>query len=212
MYAIFFALLIALFSGCSPRYSDFYPYYDNGTKKPSLTLLPMIDEAKNPLAANLAPQLSKAVRNRIKRVGKMYIPPPEKMQNALRVVSLKELAATHNLKQFLAFQGSDFVVVTELSEFQVVPYKRGQIKPLYIQNLDPREAKVLMMAVRLKIIQLSGKEPRVVRQELVRSNHMLSLQQVASLSKGDEDTIDMVRSRLSRDLAEKIEETICVRQ
>ena len=39
MYAIIIALIVYLFCGCGPRYSDFYPYHDNGTKKPSLVLL-----------------------------------------------------------------------------------------------------------------------------------------------------------------------------
>jgi hypothetical protein len=212
MYAIFLAAIVCLFCGCSPRYSDFYPYHDNGTKKPSLTLLPLLDETNNPLAAELPVMLTKAVRNRIKRQGKMYIPPPDKMQKVLKTVSIKELAETHNLKQFSAFQGTDFVVVMELSECQVVPYKRGTIKPLYIANIDERSAKVLMLAVRLKIVQISGKEPKIVRQELVRSNHMVTDEQMAHASKGYPEALEMVRSRLSRDIAQKIEETICVKK
>lgn len=212
MYAILFTLLICLFSGCSPRYSDFYPYYDNGTKKPSLVLLPLTTDVQSPLANDMQDMLTRSVQNRIKRDGKMYIPPQDKMQKVLKTITLKDLADSHDPKRFLAFQGVDFVVSMELSDCQVLPYKRGAFKPIYIADIKERDAKVLVLAVRLKIVQLSGKEPKIVRQELVKSNHMVTQEQINKALKGDAQAIEMMRSRLARDLAHKIEETICIKK
>jgi hypothetical protein len=213
MRLLFLLSIVALACGCSPRYSDFYPYYDNGTKKPSLVFLPVINDTKSPLATDMPIDLTKAIRNRIKRQGKMYIPPSDKMQNVLRNISLKEFAEPNSLKQFQHFDGVDFVVSTDLVDCQVVPYKRGEFKPLYVSHLKAHDAKVMMLAVRLKIVQLvTGKEPKVVRQELVQSNHMVSDEDVKLALKGDKNALEIVRSRLARDLASKIEETICVKR
>jgi hypothetical protein len=152
------------------------------------------------------------VRNRLKRTGKLYSPPISQTQKELGAATVKELGNTSDLKLFNRFRGSDFVVVIETVESQVVPYKRGAFKPIYLANIQEEEAKVLQLAMRLKIVNIKGKEPKLARMELIRSNHMLSAQDLAKAEKGDLAVLEMVRSRLARDLAHKIEETVCVKK
>jgi hypothetical protein len=165
------------------------------------------------MATGVPDDLSKAVRNRLKRAGKVYIPPIAQMQNELRHVSVRDLATTSDIKLFNRFKGTDFVVLMDLVECQLLPYKRGAFKPLYISaEVDEATAKVLQIGVRLKIINIEGKEPKVARMELVRSNHMLSHELAEKAASGNKEALEMVRSRLSRDLFDKIEETVCVKK
>lgn len=213
MYKRLFVLLLAVAAtACAPRYADFFPYFDNGTKKPSFTMLPVYNETTNPLVADFPQELSKAIRNRLKRHGKTYSPPLAQMQKELAGTSVKELAATSDLKQFLRFKGTDFVVLLETADCTVVPYKRGMVKPLYLANIDQNRAKVLMIAMRLEIINLKGAEPKVARMELVKSNHMVSDDELERAEAGDARALEMIRSRLAHDLAQKIEETVCVKK
>lgn len=212
MYRAWIFVICLLVTACAPRYADFFPYYDNGTKKPSFTLLPVFNETTNPLVSDFPQELSKAVRNRLKRAGKTYSPPIGQMQRELGSMSLKELADAKDLKVFSRFKGSDFVVLIETVDCTVVPYQRGAVKPIYLANVDHQTAKVLMIAVRLEIINMKGKEPKVARMELVKSNHMISAEDFEKAESGDKNALEMIRSRLARDLVNKIEETVCIKK
>lgn len=201
------ALLCIAFGGCSPRYADFFPYYDNGTKKPFLTLLPAYNSVPGEDA--FTEQLGKQIRNRLKRRGKIYCPPLELADRVLTTVSLNELAHTSNLALFQKFQGSDYVCLIELTEYKTVPYKRNTITPLYIASLPDDAAKVLMIAARLNIVDIRGPVPKFVRQEIVQSNHMVPFDFPLD-SNGV--NLNMVRSRFARDLEQKIEQTVCVKK
>src|SRR5262249_19659842 len=159
-------------------------YHDNGTKKPSFVLLPTYNETSNPetsnletcslLGQNFPEELTKAVRNRLKRTGKTYSPPLAKVQKEVAGVNFKELAQAKDLKVFSRFQDTDFVVLMGVVECAILPYKRGSIKPIYSANIDPLHAKVLMIAIRLEIVDMSANVPKLARIELVKSNHMIS--------------------------------------
>jgi hypothetical protein len=48
--------------------------------------------------------------------------------------------------------------------------------------------------------------------ELIKSNHMVSNSTLERAEKGDARALELVRSRLAYDLAQKIEETVCVKK
>lgn len=214
MYKTLLALLCLVLSACQNRYADFFPYHDNGTKKPSFTLLPVVNDTNSPLlgGAGFSEELTKAVRNRLKRTGKTYSPPVAEVKRELSGVSVKELADSKDLKKFSRFKGSDFVVVLDTVSCEVLPYKRGAFKPLYAADIDYETAKVLSIAMRLEIIDLKGKEPKIARMERVVSNHMVTPESIRRAESGDSDALELVRSRLARDLAIKIEETVCIKK
>ncbi len=209
------ALIVAiclLATACAPRYNDFFPYHDNGTKKPSFTLLPVYNETTNPLVEDFPYELSKAVRNRLRRPGKMYSPPISEMQRTLGDMSVKELGSTSDMKLFSRFKGTDFVVLIETVDCEVVPYKRGRVSQLYSADIDLQTAKILMIAMRLEIIDMQGPEPKVARMELVESNHMISEETLENAAKGKKSALELIRSRVAHDLAQKIEQTVCVKK
>ncbi len=215
MYSRLLLLLCVplFFCGCRTRYSDFFPYYDNGTKKPSIALLPVYDgldvQEKKTLETlfpgNFPDTLTNSVRNRLKREGKIYIPPKGAIQKMLNSISEKSLASDRELTLYKRIQGTDYVCLMELASIQVMPYKRGAIKPLYLADIREEDARVLAIAVRVKIVDIRGSTAKMVRQELVQSNHMI----VKELPK---QQLSLVSARLGRDLAQKIEETLCLKK
>lgn len=203
----FILLLIVSFfvGGCSARYADFFPYHDNGTKKPFVTLLPTYNASQVEGSEEIARPLTKQIRNRLKRKGKVYCPPEELALRTLRSVSLEELAHTKEIELFKKFTGTDYVCLMELAEYKITQYKRNMFNPLYIASIPEESADVLMLAVRVHIVDVRDSPAKYVRQELVQSNHMIPRDFA-------EANIDMVRSRLARDIAEKIEQTVCVKK
>jgi hypothetical protein len=211
MYALIITLMIALCSGCAPRYSDFFPYTDDGRKKPSLTLLPVYDGLADHEGAGFSAELSQSVYNRIKRRGELFIPPQASMKKALASLPEKKLFATQELKIFRRFAPTDYVCLMELKEYRVLPYKRGTVKPIYLANLPEEEARVLSIEVKLRIIDIREPDPKIIHQEVVQSNHMISKAAFEpGSSTAHSSSVEQVRSRLARDLAEKIEETLCL--
>ncbi len=205
-------LLCLLATACAPRYADFFPYFDNGTKKPSFTMLPVYNETDNKLVANFPVELSKAIRNRLKRTGKTYSPPVSQMLKELNGTSVKQLANSSDLTVFSRFKGTDFVVLIETVDCTVSPYVRGNFKPLYSADIDPEHAKVLSIGMRLEIINMKGRVPVSSRMELVKTNHMISDSELERAEKQDPRALELVRSRIAQQLAKQIEETVCVKR
>lgn len=211
MYPVLALLIIVLCGGCTTHHSDFFPYADNGTKKPSLTLVPMYDGLEGSSGEEFSNQISHSIYNQIRSTGKLFIPPQEKMYKVLATFPEKNLFANTQLKAFKRFAPTDYVCAMELKEYRILPYKRGAFKPLYLANLPDEVARVLAIEIKLKIVDIRGEAPRIVRQEIVRSNHMISKDAFEDPScLTHSSSLEQVQSRLARDLTEKIEETLCL--
>ena len=205
MYIALLTLCAFFLGGCAPRYTDFFPYHDNGTKKPFVSLLPMYDTVESKASDMFSKELISQVRNELMSDGTVYCLPVALDVRVLDATPLDELVHTTDLGLFKRFQKTDFVVVTELLEYKIVPYKRQTTTPLYVADIPDEAAKVIKIAVRLNIIDNRPNSPKHVRQEIIRSNHMVPK---------DESKVNyaMVHSRLSRDLKEKIEITVSIKK
>lgn len=210
---VLISLLIALsFCGCQPQYSDFFPYHDDGTPKPYVALVPVIDETHEKLPMDVAPEFSKQIRYLLMREGKLFLPPEKEIKNRLKDSSKQELLSTTDLMPYLHFQPAHFVVVLELIEHKEVPYQRGKIKPIYTAHLDPDNANVLQMKMRLRVVDIRGGEPRLIRQEVLESNHVIPKKAVVdSIDLKDKEAfsatpLGLAYARFERDIARKIEQ------
>lgn len=203
--------LVLLFGGCSPQYSDFFPYHDDGTPKPYVALLPVIDESEQKLPWNFPQEMSTRIRADLMKQGQLFLPSLADMQKKLAATSEAELATGSDLMPFLYFQPAHFVIVLELIEHSQVPYQRGKTKPLYIANISPEDAEILMMKVRMRIVDIRGGEPRLIRQEVIQSNHMIpkgALEQACQLKGSDgfgATPVGIAHARLIADIVHKIE-------
>jgi len=209
-----FALFLALFcSSCSHEYSDFFPYHDDGTPKPHVALIPVINESKgtSTFSWDVAKEFTQDIRLVLMKQGKLFLLPQDQVKKQLASCTLTELTSTKDLMPFLYFQPAHFVVVMELVEHKLVPYKRGKIKPLYPANIPADQAEVLKMKMRLKVIDIRGGEPKLIRQEVLDSNHIVKKGAVTESEAlhgspaFSSSPLGLAYARFERDIAEKIE-------
>lgn len=202
-------------SGCSTKYSDFFPRRDDGSVKPSLVLLPIESEVVVPLSGDWAREMTEGLRQQLMEEGSLFMPPETAVQRILER-SPMDWYHTKDLNAFRAFAPSQFVACLEVVDYHEQPYKRGECTPLYPASIDPDRASVVCIKVRLKIVDIRGSTPKIVRRELVQSNHVveknairnhLAMEQEGSISGS---ALLMVHARLLQDLAQKIE-TTCLR-
>lgn len=207
--------LLCLFASCSTQYSDFFPYFDDGTPKPSVALLPISTTTQYPLPYDVTRELTNQIRYSLMKDGRIYLPPPKQVNKQLDQCSSLDMNNAKDLMPFLYFQPEHFVVMIDLVEYKVVPYKRGEFKPLYVANIRPADACVLAMKARMKIVDIRGSDPKIIRQELIISNHMMEKGAFeASLRLKGKDgfytsPVGLAQARFVRDIVEKIERNSC---
>jgi hypothetical protein len=208
--ALFFFIALAV-SGCSPQYSDFFPYHDDGTPKPYVAFVPIISECKSEVPWDVTRELTNDMRREMMKHGKLFLSREADIQKQLAACSKKDLTSS-DLMPSLYFQPAHFVVVLELVEHRQVPYERGKIKPLYLAYVpNPEDAYVLMMKIRVKIVDIRGGEPKLIRQEMILSNHVMqkdALKESIALwgKKGYlSSPLGIAHARFVRDVVEKIE-------
>lgn len=209
---VFFALVCA---GCTSQYSDFFPHFNDGTPKPQVALLDVFDDTKDGSSPELCTDLSKQVYNRLMMNGKIYIPPKGVLQKQFSSCSSDDLANNKDLMAFLHFQPEHFVVVLELVEFKQIPYLRNKIKAFFPTHVRVDEANILAMKMRVKIIDIRGGEPKMIRQELIKTNYALekgeyeeSMQKLKS--PGFAGTpVGRAQERFVSEIVQKIEKTSC---
>jgi hypothetical protein len=209
---VLISLIAALVLGsCSPQYSDFFPYHDDGTPKPYVALIPVFDETHEKLPMDVTGAFSKQIRYLLMKQGKLFLPTQNEMSRKLKDSSKQELTATNDLMPYLHFQPAHFVVLLELVEHKEVPYQRGKIKPIYTASIDPDRANVLQMKMRLRVVDIRGGEPRLIRQEVLESNHVIPKNAVAEgVDMKDSEAfsstpLGLAYARFERDIAQKIE-------
>jgi hypothetical protein len=211
MKKVFLALIALATTGCAPQYSDFFPYHDDGTPKPSVAVLPYFNDTHTKFSWDLAKELTDSTYEELKKHGTLFLPSQATLHKQMAETTKSELLSTHDLMPFLYFQPEHFVVVLDLVEHKFVPYQRGRIKPLYPAHVHPDDAVVLVMKVRLRVVDIRGGEPKLVLQEVVDSNHVIAKQDLAEsmLLHGKDkylrSALGMAHARLVRDIVEKIE-------
>ena len=195
--------------------------YDNinssKQSKPSITLVPM----KNQVGESTAYVLGWDVAEELTSGLQDHVMTSTKMKLALSGNKVARLAKEEGKDLFvddLAFlkdRGiNNVVVMTELLEHRVIPYKRQTIKPLY--SVQGEASSVLMMKVRLKIVDMRSGKPRVLLQEILRSNHMIPraaegidyTQLVWGTRIYLKSPLGAAHARLERDLAKRIKDYV----
>lgn len=211
MKRLLLGLLALTTIGCNRQYSDFFPYHDNGTPKPHVALVPMMEACKPNEPWDVSKDFSMQIRNKLMHHGRIFVPTEGDLKKQIASTTKGELVNSKDLMPFLYFQPAHFVVVTELVDYEVVPYKRGAIKPLYVAHIPADQAEVLKMKVRLRIIDIRGGEPKLIRQEMVDSNHMITKEALkrSEALHGTEafqsSELGIAYGRLINQLVEKIE-------
>lgn len=207
----FLLILLVFAGGCGPHYVDYFPFHDDGTPKPHIALIPMIDSSESCVPWSISEEFTKSVHYKLMQSGKLYLLSPQELS-----VDLVKIGNTdvfdHDLRWAKCFCNSDYIVALELIEHDVVPNND-------IVNCSYPSTSVLVMKMRIKIIDVRCETPRIVLHEIMRSNYLIPLQKndvdYEKVCWGSNDfsktPYGIAHRKMIQDIAQRLEEITGVR-
>ncbi len=196
MKHIFFALLLFTV-GCTPEYVDFFPYHDNGEPKPTVVLLPMTYSTGEGAQSEVADALTKYIKQSLKRSGRVFSSDDE----AKIYPATDMLFYENDPKAFMQFPPGQCVVMTELVFYKTTPYRQLHKGSAEVPTKD---AVILSVGVRLKVVKVEATTIQILREELVRKNSMLVAEAFEEDSKAFNEVIK-AQGKVAEDIARTIE-------
>lgn len=208
-----FVALMAV--GCSgPRYVDYFPYHDDGTPKPKLALIPVVDSSDCGLPWDVAKEITQGIHDHLMDTGEFYVPSPEEIGPIWAKTDQIDFFG-NDLSYAGDFHNTDFIVALELLEntTNTCDSCSPDVKPrkqLYMKNRD------LMTRVRIKIIDIRCAVPRIVLYEVFKtcysltpSKNAINCEEIPWGCEGYANTAcGIAHERLVRNLTARLEEVI----
>jgi len=210
IFTIFRCLFFSLFFiSCSQmHFQDQTAYHDDGRKKPIVCLLGVFDSSMSELPWSLSPEFTTQIQQKIMQSRQLFLVQDYPLVNYLLSQDrnykpfLQDLNVLHNLPL-----QSEYVVFMELIRHDL---KKSTESVSLTEKLD--------MAIRVRIIDLRGKSPRIILQELFEKKTdilgSLSLIDYRSNTWGSASfsvlPLGIAHNDFCNTLAERIEEYILV--
>jgi hypothetical protein len=152
-------LASVLLGACSSNETQISRFHDDGRAKPVVAVAQLIDTTSIDMPWSLSEELTTSIVKKLSQTGAIF-------------VKIKEdLAYSENpFGQDLSwvkreFPEEEFAVFLELVRHEAVPAVKGKPKTDVSHNLE--------MAVRARVIDLRGHEPRIVLQEMVKDAYFI---------------------------------------
>lgn len=161
MFHVVLSALFALMAvSCGgPHYVDYFPYHDDGTPKPKVALIPVIDSSPSKLPWDVSLELSEGIYNELMNSGEIYVMVPQEIGPVW--AKRDTIAFFGNDMTFCQeFRNADFIVAMEFIDQQMVA--SGPCNNL------------LSMRIRLKVLDVRCEKPRVVLYEIVKAEYLLA--------------------------------------
>ncbi|MBS0584928.1 MAG: hypothetical protein JSR76_01335 [Verrucomicrobia bacterium] len=162
MVRYLFAILVALVaSSCAQRAS--YPYaaqlthHENGTPKPKVALVPILDHTSGEIPPSLSQDLTENLFSRLFTSGKFYL--TFDFEVLAKHASLDNSPFLDDIDWIKeSASPTEFLVFIELVEHKMTPNSEGAVSFVQSYNLD--------VSMRVKVLDLRASKPRVILQEL----------------------------------------------
>lgn len=163
MLKIVLTLIVSMLTvSCGgPRYIDYFPCHDDGRAKPQVALVPVLVPSNYTGATDLSRELTNKMRMDIMNDGELYLFSNAEVHEGLSRINQVDLL-TSGEDFARSFCSADFVVLTELIHTPVSPTCL-QGTTLYQHNF--------IVKLRIKIIDLRPRCPRVVLQEIMTGDY-----------------------------------------
>ncbi len=145
--------------GCNRTNDQTSRFHEDGRAKPSVAIATMLDTTSFDVPWSLSEELTAGVMNLIKKNGQIYVHTQEESpftENPFGT-DLSWMKREFNSEEFVAF--------LELVEHEFIPTQSSQEAQDTSNNL--------IMAVRLRVIDLRPTSPKVVLQELVKESYFV---------------------------------------
>ncbi len=162
--------LIFLFTSCTtrnPTYTQQFHYHDDGVPKPKVAMVPVYDKSHAEMPWNLSHELTEAFEEKIFLSGKFYMTTDFEMLGVNRL-PLQEINPFLDDISWLGEvdTGTEFIIFIELVQHNLTPTNgESGFKLFQTYSLD--------VAMRIKVIDLREKKPKVILQELVQGNYYI---------------------------------------
>ena len=118
--------LILLFTGCKRSYEDFYPYSDQGVKKPAVVVLPLVisPAIKQASAPDAMMSLYRAMYSDLCRRGTLYMPRYGSLMSRLERLDERCITPIWSTQQipWLRLRPFNYIAAIELIDCSFMPY------------------------------------------------------------------------------------------
>ncbi len=186
------------------------------SNRPIVSFVPVIDNSKSDLNWNVSQELTKAIRERLTQKNQVYMIGQQPVEaQAEKALSAHDPFDIDTAWVRRSFPENEFVVFMELMEHNEVP----------VMTKDPQDSPALLtMSVRVRVIDVREKTPKVVLQEIVQQSHHVPRQftkanfsqvpQASQVSWGDEafdvSPLGIAHDQLCKELATRVEDYILI--
>ena len=188
-------------TACGPRYVDYFPCHDDGTCKPAVALLPITDCTPSHSSEVAANEIFQEIQSDAMHHGELYFLSPEELRDGGSAGKIDFYTDETQLGN--SFCSADFIVIMELIDQE---YSRmGQCKPPVNTTTVSFPAEILLtLKVRLKVIDVRPRCPRVVLQEIFTRGYFMPCP-----DEYDSQVSTKAYHRFGKSLDNRLEEIIC---
>lgn len=169
MLQIFLSALLTLVAvGCSgPRYVDYFPYHDDGTLKPKVALMPIIDSSQCQLPWDVTEEVADGIYYELMNSGEFYVVSPKEMGPGW--MKKDQIDFFSNDCSYAGdFKNTDFIVAMEIVERSVLPCDPCTFTVKQVPDCHPSN-RTLTWRIRIKIIDIRYCEPKIVLYEVFKT-------------------------------------------
>lgn len=161
--ALSFILTMLAVSCGGPRYVDYFPCHDDGKMKPSVVVVPVMVPCEVPNGNELSRSLTSNIRFQFMNEGELYLFSEGEVHKGLSDIGQVEWL-TKNEAFAQHFCSADFIVLTELMQSPVLPSCNNAPCPCQYN---------FIAKLRIKIIDVRPRCPRVVLQEILKGDYVI---------------------------------------
>ncbi len=179
--------------------------------KPVVAIVPMVDRTVNTIPWSLSEEMTSAIYQRIAHKDNLYLVNQQKVAaNQKKIHTANNPFATNIDWVKKTFKDNEFVVFLELLEHEESPVNAKKTSSL--ENCSAE----LNTSIRVRVIDLRSKEPKVILQELIHDAHYIPKQftqtnfyQVPWGEEGFEiSPLGLAHEQMTKELASRIEDYI----
>ncbi|HEV8052759.1 MAG TPA: hypothetical protein VGP47_09700 [Parachlamydiaceae bacterium] len=151
------ALLALISVACGPRYVDYFPYHDDGTAKPKVALMPIIDSSQSQLPWDFSEEISEGIYYELMSSGELFAVSPREMGAGWMKKDSIDFFACEDYSYAADFNNTDFIVSMEIIGRSLMP--------------SPGCTQTMCVRIRIKILDIRYCEPKVVLYEVFQTTY-----------------------------------------
>lgn len=170
--ALIFFFSCCFFScGVKKESSNSYTYHDDGTAKPKIALVPIIDSSESDLPWDLSEEFTEAIESRLKQSEELFLTQDFEIlgKNPDIFAQINPFFEDMNWL-YESNSVTEFIVFIELVNHKLIP--KEQDARFFSLSMGPQFT--LEIAFRVKVVDIRKETPKVVLQEILEDSFPIS--------------------------------------